>query len=149
MGCREEYRGGEIVYGQGNFNFVKYIDHPHWHNGLMMDVQLEGDLKVEYIPVVAADEGIELAKGAEREAILSGFAERSALLQDEEQWLAAWKAFCESMPNYIAAVRDAYTDVPEGEMCRQIFPHYLDCEAHLDVWQTIYKTWHADKTSGA
>ena len=149
VGCREEYRGGEIVYGQGNFNFVKYIDHPHWHNGLMMDVQLEGDLKVEYIPVVAADEGIELAKGAEREAILSGFAERSALLQDEEQWLAAWKAFCESMPNYIAAVRDAYTDVPEGEMCRQIFPHYLDCEAHLDVWQTIYKTWHADKTSGA
>ncbi|MBQ3222009.1 MAG: CapA family protein [Clostridia bacterium] len=149
VGCREEYRGGEIVYGQGNFNFVKYVDHPHWHNGLMMDVQLEGDLKVEYIPVVAADEGIELAKGAEREAILSGFAERSALLQDEEQWLAAWKAFCESMPNYIAAVRDAYTDVPEGEMCRQIFPHYLDCEAHLDVWQTIYKTWHADKTSGA
>lgn len=149
IGCREKYRGGEIVYGQGNFNFVKYMDHPHWHSGLMADVRLENGVRVEYIPVVAGDEGIELAKDGEKQAILSGFAERSALLQDDEKWLAEWKAFCESMPNYIAAVRDAYIDVPDGELCRQVFPHYLDCEAHLDVWQTLYKTWHADKTSGA
>lgn len=149
IGCREEYKGAEIVYGEGNFNFVKYLDHPHWHSGLMMDVRLDNGVHVEYIPVVAGDEGIDLASGAEKEEILSGFARRSALLQDEEKWLAAWKEFCLSMPNYPAAVQNAYIDVPEGEACRQIFPHYLDCEAHLDVWQTIYKTWHADKTSGA
>ena len=149
VGCREEYKGGEIVYGQGNFNFVKYVDHPHWQSGLMLDVRAENGLHVEYIPVIAGDNGIDLAKGEEKQAVLEGFFSRSEMIMDDEKWLAAWKAFCGSMPNYTEAVRNAYIDVPDGDNCRQIFPHYLDCEAHLDVWQTIYKTWHADKTSGA
>lgn len=149
VGCREEYKGGEIVYGEGNFNFIKYVDHPHWKSGLMMDIRFDNGVHVEYIPVMAGDEGIDLAEGAEKRGILYGFAHRSELLQNEAEWLTEWECFCATMPNYIAAVRDAYVDVPEGDSCSQIFPHYLDCEAHLDVWQTIYKTWHADKNSGA
>ena len=146
IGCRETYHGAQIVYGQGNFNFVKYMDHPHWHSGLMLDVTFGDGVEVTYLPVVAGDTGVSLAHGAEKDDILAGFEARSRVLLDETAWLATWEAFCRSMPNYISAVKDAYTGVPEGEACRQVFPHYLDCEAHLDVLKTIYKTWHAEGT---
>ena len=112
-------------------------------------VDLNDGIKIEYIPLVVTKTGIELAKGEEKEAILKGFAERSVILQDDEKWNAAWVAFCESMPNYLPAASEAFTDIPEGESVKQIFPHYLDCEAHLDVWKTIFQTWHAEKTSNA
>lgn len=149
IGCQEKYRGGEIVYGQGNFNFVKHSEKEHWRSGLMLDVRLEDGLQVEYIPVQVTPTGIALARGEEKRALLAGFMQRSEMLLDEEQWLAAWRAFCEGETYYFDAATDAFTDVPEGEKCRQVFPHYLDCEAHLDVWQTIFKTWHGEKRSGA
>jgi len=150
IGCRESHEHGEIVYGQGNFNFVKYIDHPHWHSGLMVKVTLEETIRVEYIPVVGTDVGVTLAEGEEKEEILSEFHARSEKLQDEKTWLAEWEAFCLSMrDNYTGAVKRTYAEIPEGEECQQIFPHYLDCEAHLDVWKTLYQTWHPRKKTGA
>lgn len=149
IGCREEYRGGEIVYGQGNFHFVKYIDHPQWQTGLIACAEFEkGERpRIEYKPVRTDEHGIDLASDAEE--ILAEFRRRSGILQDEQAWRGEWEAFC-TQPGfayYRNAVRDAYTDVPEGESVRQVFPHYLDCEAHLDVWKTLYRTWHAEKTS--
>ena len=29
------------------------------------------------------------------------------------------------------------------------FAHYLDCEAHTDVYRELFKTWHASQTDGA
>lgn len=139
VGCHEAYRGGEIVYGTGNFNFVGNLSHPHWQSGLMLRAVVDAQrVQVEYLPVVpnAQADGIELAQGARREEILSGFEARSATLQNEDEWLAAWRAFCQSMaPQYERAAASF------GE---QIFPHYLDCEAHLDVWQTLFETWHRE-----
>ena len=146
IGCRETYRGAQIVYGQGNFNFVAHSDHPHWRSGLMLDVRFGETVDVTYLPVVVNGAGVTLAKGQEKARILADFEARSEALQDDTAWLAAWEHFCRSMPYYRDAVKNAYIDVPEGEECRQVFPHYLDCEAHLDVWKTIYRTWHGEKT---
>lgn len=144
IGVYEEYRAGKILYGQGNFNFVGYIDHPHWKNGLLVQLDLtdDGKLAVTFHPVVITATGVTLAEGAERETLLKELDERNAALQDEQAWLKEWNAFCESMrPNYresiARAFRDNDTDVPA-----QIFPHYLDCEAHTDVWRELYKTWN-------
>lgn len=150
IGCRESHEGGEILYGQGNFNFAKYLDHPHWQTGLMVKLELGEKPTVEYIPMLVTDTGITLAEGAEKEEILKGFASRSEMLQDEKAWMAAWNEFCLSkVENYRGAVKRTYAEIPEGEECHQVFPHYLDCEAHLDVWKTLYQTWHARKETGA
>lgn len=137
VGCREAYQGGEIVYGTGNFNFVGYLSHPHWRSGLMVRAQVEKQsLQVEYLPLTVnqAGDGIELAQGACGEEILAGFAARSEILQDDEKWHGEWRAFCQSMTAQYEGAAKSF-----GE---QIFPHYLDCEAHLDVWKTLFKTWH-------
>ena len=149
IGCEEDYRGSKIVYGQGNFNFVGYREDPQWLTGLMLEADFADGVKLTYHPVKVTDTGITLAEGEEKDAILAGYFTRSERLKDDRTWMAEWTAFCESMPNYIDAVRNAFKDIPEGDRTAQIFPHYLDCEAHLDVFQTLYKTWHALKKSDA
>lgn len=140
IGCRESYMGGEIVYGQGNFCFAAHGDNPHWQSGLALEVDVhDGHKHLRYIPVMMAGEGIMPAPQAEADEILAGFEERSRLIEDEACCEKQWRAFCESVrAQYTAAARDAFA---EGDQPRQIFGHYLDCEAHLDVWQTLFETW--------
>ena len=150
IGCRERYRGGEILYGQGNFNFVEAENpDPQWQSGLIVRAAFGEGMAVDYLPVVVTDTGVRLAAGAEKSGILEAFRRRSEILQDEKQWMAAWEAFCFAIPDYPNAVKNAFRDIPEGDFCNQVFPHYLDCEAHCDVWHTIFPSWHGNKTSGA
>ena len=148
IGTAEIYRGGKIIYGMGNFLFAKYMDDPQWGSGSMLDISLSREtFDITFLPVVVTDSGITLAQGAQKAEIMEELESRSRLLQDDEAWMRAWKAFCDSKPYYYDAVRSAMQDVPEGESCAQLFAHYLDCEAHLDVWKTLFPTWHAAKTT--
>lgn len=150
IGCAEEYEGATIVYGQGNFNFVKsqYAHLSGWNSGLMVHVAFDPDMKVSFTPVVSTGHGIRLAQDSEKQAILDGFAARSETLRDG-RWLDGWRAFCADVKeSYTASVRDAFTD-PENPRMLEHFAHYLDCEAHTDVYRELFKTWHAAQTDGA
>ena len=152
IGCRESYRDGEILYGQGNFNFVKYMDRPCWKSGLMASVLLENEaVRVEYIPVVTTDTGIRLARGAEKDAILADFAQRSEDIRDEARAEKMWEDFCAANRKNVHYddVLAGFGDPENPGAVRQVFAHYMDCDAVLDIWKTLFKTWHAEKTSGA
>ena len=82
--------------------------------------------------------GIALAKGGERDALLAAFRARNARLADGT-WQDGWADFCESQhENYERAVVRVGT-VGEPKYYEK-FAHYLDCEAHLDVWMQLFKT---------
>ena len=150
IGCAEEYEGSTIVYGQGNFNFVKaaYANLVGWNTGLMVHVTFDPGMHVTYTPVVSTGHGIRLAQGEEKQALLGGFAARSEMLRDG-RWLDGWRTFCESKKDlYTATVRNAYVDADDPRRL-ETFAHYLDCEAHTDVYRELYKTWHASQTDGA
>ena len=51
IGCREEYKGSEIVYGQGNFIFVGTSNNEYWNNALLIELKLEDEASIEYIPL--------------------------------------------------------------------------------------------------
>ncbi|MBQ6420103.1 MAG: CapA family protein [Clostridia bacterium] len=142
IGCREAYRGGEILYGQGNFLFLEENDNPQWHSGLIVDVTFGKETAVRYVPVVTTKTGVRLADAEEKKTLLAAFTQSSDVLQDEDKWLAEWETFCRAIPDYENAVRNAFRDIPPGDYCNQVFPHYLDCEAHTDVWRTVFPSWH-------
>ena len=152
IGVREDYRGGNIVYGQGNFHFVGLVGrHPHWQNGLLLELELDEACKPTYTyhPVkVTALGGITLCEGEEKQRILAEFHSRTAVLQDRQAWMAEWNAFCGNMrQTYQLAVATAFAeDKSDGHTPYQLFPHYLDCEAHTDVWRQLYPTWNGDNT---
>ena len=146
IGMPEEYMGGLIVYGQGNFNFIR-LDHPHWQSGLLLEINFDDDMKPEYTfhPVVTKEHGITLAKGNEKEEILNGFFERAEMLKDEKIWLENWHEFCvQETWRYKDSIKTAFEKDPDQPY--EWFRHYLETDAHSDVWKELYPTWCANNT---
>ena len=88
--------------------------------------------------------GITLATGEEKEQLMADFAARSEMLANGK-WQEGWRDFCESKREAYSAVLHK-VGVGEDEETLQkrdhMFAHYLDCEAHTDVWRELYKTAH-------
>lgn len=137
VGTYEQYQGGHILYGQGNFHYTEPCPHEVWFTGLAVGYDTRENT-VEFMPIRAHEYSIELAKDCD--AILESFRRRSEKLHNGE-WKQQWHDFCESVrPNYRNAVRKAFVDgaSPRDD---EMFGHYLDCEAHTDVWRELYATW--------
>lgn len=146
IGCMEKVGDSTVVYGQGNFHFVKYLDKPFWSKGLMASVTIEDGVNVEFIPVAGNETGIDIPDDDTARQMMEGFFARSESFKDGS-WLEGWRAFVEAnKENYINSVKNAYA--PDNERGLEIFAHYLDCEAHLDMYQEIYKTRHKLRTDG-
>jgi len=143
IGCYEQFEGCHILYGQGNFHFVKPegIAMPEsWNSSLAVSYDTVTN-EITFTPLVNVTDGIALAKGDEKEQIMAGFEKRSADLANG-QWKEGWHTFCLSM-------RDAYIDVLANTCKRDSterqnahFGHYLDCEAHTDVWRELFPTYN-------
>ena len=140
IGCYEQFEGCHILYGQGNFHFVKGEEASEpdlWRSELAVRYDSKTN-EIELVPAVECGTGITLAKGEEKEQLLAEFHARNAQLQDGT-WLDGWIAFCESQrESYERAVVRVGT-VGEPKHLEK-FAHYLDCEAHLDVWIQLYQT---------
>ncbi len=142
IGCYEEYNGCHILYGQGNFHFViEKPAHPEsWNNLLSVKYDtITGEM--EFIPIVNTKHGITLAKGEERKRILEEFATRNGELANG-QWKEGWHAFCRQMrPTYLRAIAKACApDATQKDY--DLFGHFLDCEAHTDVWRELFPSYN-------
>ena len=136
IGCYEEYEGGHILYGQGNFHFVhdewagEGLEREMWNTGLVAVLDFNGKCNIELIPTEVYSNGIRLAPKERKEDILKGLYERSHSLKNGE-YLKKFEEFCKT-------VEGVYGFIPQD--IRELFAHYLDCEAHSDVWRILYKT---------
>ena len=138
--CYEEFEGCHILYGQGNFHFVKPHPFETWYSCLAVKYDTVSG-EIEFVPVVSLEKSIRLAEGEEKEKILSDFYMRNAELQNGE-WKKGWHEFCVKFKeDYINAIKNAgFEDAHPDHNAR--FGHYLDCEAHTDVWRELFPTWN-------
>lgn len=141
IGTYECFEGGHILYGQGNFHFVKEKEFEGWKEGLAacLEIGKEGiDLSFEV--VIGADGQLRMATAEEKKTVLDAMEVRNATISDGT-WKQHWHAFCESeLEKYLKAAGFLGRYTPEEY---QRFAHYLDCEAHTDVWREIFPTWNA------
>ena len=143
IGCYEEYHDSHILYGQGNFHFVNpdFDTAESWDTSLAVQYDTKANA-ISFVPLATHEKkGIVIAKGEEKEEILKGFIKRNEELQNGK-WQDGWHEFCES-------VREFYTKVlalafAEGSkpIDDDLFGHFLDCEAHTDVWRELFKTYN-------
>ena len=144
VGCYEKYKNGHIVYGQGNFNFLRFdlSSNVMWSEGLAVELSIEDkDIELYFHPLVSSPElgRVELAEGERAREILGGFMRRSKELENGE-WQRGWQEFCRSVSdNYIRVIREAMSTDEHGF---EMFKHYLDCEAHSDVWHELLPTYN-------
>ena len=139
IGCYEEYEGAHIVYGTGNFLFhYDGVMPEHWFEGLAVSYDTKEN-SVAFTPVVHNERGIELAKGEKKEELLGDFKKRNEELKGG-LWYEGWKAFCESKRElYERIIANACTPT-STEWDNKAFGHFLECEAHQDVWRELFPT---------
>ena len=144
IGAYEEFEGGHILYGQGNFHFVttRHSEMDIWFESLAVTYDTKTN-EICFVPLLGTTKtgGIRLADPEESQKILSAFAQRNASLHDGT-WLDGWRAFCESVLEQYSGVMVRAGMPEKGERAVQLFAHYLDCEAHTDVWKELYKTYN-------
>ena len=140
IGAYEEYEGCHILYGQGNFQFAKLMDMESWDTLLAVEYDTKSG-EIAFTPIRSGEYGISLAKGEDKETILSEFAKRNEQLHNGE-WKQGWHEFCEANGKYyVAAIAHACTPNSTDKQNHN-FAHYLDCEAHTDVWRELFPTWN-------
>ena len=139
IGCYEEYAGAHIVYGTGNFLFhYDGVMPEHWFEGLAVSYDTKEN-SVAFTPVVHNERGIELAKGEKKAELLGDFEKRNGELADGK-WQAGWHEFCESKRElYERIIGNACTPT-STEWDNKAFGHFLECEAHEDVWRELFPT---------
>lgn len=139
ISCYENYKDAHILYGQGNFNFIHENASEIWNQSLIVKYDTKSN-EIEFTPTVNTEFGIELAKGEIKDNIMQGFKKRNESLEDGT-WKDGWREFCEKSSDvYVLAAQSG------GEITKtntaQFFAHYLDCEAHTDIWRELFKTWN-------
>ena len=142
IGCYEEYEGGHILYGQGNFHFCWAGHQELWYTSLLVELEINKTLSIKFIPLVTLEKGIDVATGAKAEEIMEAFKLRNEELANGK-WRDGWHAFCESVRGMYAGALEGLETPETTEHKKQNFAHYLDCEAHTDVWRELYPTWNA------
>ena len=101
IGCKEDYNGGVIVYGQGNFIF-DYSDIECWQTGLL--IEITDDFAVHFLPVVKHRNKVRAANEKEKNTILSSFYDRSELCIDEEYIRREYEQFAEKQLSHYLLV---------------------------------------------
>ena len=140
IGCYERHGDCHILYGQGNFHFIKPGYAETWYSCLAVGYDtVSGEMT--FTPLLADHHTIKVAKGERGEALISAFEARNAELQNGG-WLEGWQEFCRrNSANYKKAVAGAGREDSTYDQ-DHFFAHFLDCEAHTDVWRELFKTAH-------
>ena len=140
IGCYEEYEGCHILYGQGNFHFVRPHPQECWRTALAVEYDTTEN-KISFIPIKNNDHSISLASGSEKDEILGQFESRNQALINGG-WKDGWHDFCESNKDvYIKTIcRACIADAKEYDNNK--FAHFLDCEAHTDVWRELFPSYN-------
>lgn len=142
----ENYQGGHILHGQGNFHFVRPFPFDGWHTSLATIYDTRTG-EIEFIPLGSGEEEIFVAKGEQRQQQLEEFAARNEELVSGA-WKQGWHTFCEeNRESYTKAVANAYCQ-DATPFRNALFAHYLDCEAHTDVWRELFPTYNQTNEKG-
>ncbi|MBQ3506108.1 MAG: CapA family protein [Clostridia bacterium] len=149
IGCYEQYNGGHILYGQGNCHFAKENADEMWNTALIVEVEIKKTVLVKFYPIEMSGIQMKLAKGARFFEIMNDFNKRNIDLASGE-WRKGWHEFCvNNQSRYVNALErfGGGADERECEGFVETFAHFLDCEAHTDVWRELYPTWHLKNTN--
>lgn len=92
IGCYENYKDKNIIYGQGNFIFSGQ-DNEYWNTSLIIDVDIENDFIVRYIPIKRTENGTILANETEKKEILQLFENRSKQIKQKNFVKENYKKF--------------------------------------------------------
>lgn len=105
VGCKEDYAGGTIIYGQGNFHFVRQSD-DFFKTSLLVQLKINKEknkslIDIDYIPITLSENSIKLADEKEKNKILEDFYKRSNEILNKKIIEDKYDEFSKKMCNEI------------------------------------------------
>lgn len=136
VGCEEDFMHGKIIYGQGNFIFVKnYKGLPSWYEGFLLSINITEKINYEYIPFTMTDVGVRLDNSGN---IIKEYKERSEQIKVQGFIDKSFNDMAENtvMDRYVnAIVGKGLIDEQLNEASMLLF-HYAECEVHHECLLT-------------
>lgn len=153
VGSREDYNGGSIIYGQGNFIFNSefYINHKEFvKDSLLIRVEATKDsFIVSEVPIRSTEMGTRQATESEADETLTAYKQRSENIQDAHFVAQAYKDFADThIKRYlrefigrsciIRAINALFgrklMQLILGKTSYLAIQNYLECEAHHELF---------------
>lgn len=153
VGSREDYNGGSIIYGQGNFIFNSefYVNHRDFvKDSLLIRVEATKDsFVICELPIRMSDNGTRLATDTEAAETLAGYKKRSEEIKDPHFVISNYKAFADThVKRYlreflgrsfiIRAINALFgrklMQLILGPTSYLAIQNYLECEAHHELF---------------
>lgn len=153
IGSREDYNGGSIIYGQGNFIFNSefYINHKEFvKDSLLIRVEATKDsFIVSEVPIRSTEMGTRQATESEADETLTAYKQRSENIKDAHFVAQAYKDFADThIKRYLREFigRSCIIRVINALFSRKLMQlilgktsylaiqNYLECEAHHELF---------------
>lgn len=158
IGTYEEYKGGKILYGQGNSAFGWRKGDDAWNHGLLARISVsDANVKVNYEVLETDRNGVVgLAVPSVSMRILSSMEKESAKIADESFIAKSWKEFCQrNAASYLAMTLGFGTNMNrlnrllKNGLVRLLYNrrelnvvhNIIRCDSHREVIDTILKEW--------
>ncbi len=168
IGCKEEYKSGNIIYGQGNFIFGGSNDE-FWHSGLIVWIELEKIKKgvnsfIDYLPIIRTDDNrVVFPNDEERAQILRDFYLRSDEIKEDGVVKEKYHGFSREYERYLDACQGkrarfrnkviAHLPKKMRRTARRFFcssnsynragylalQNFIECEAHRELFLEMLK----------
>lgn len=153
VGSREDYNGGSIIYGQGNFIFNSefYINHKEFvKDSLLIRVEaIKDSFIVSEVPIRSTEMGTRQATESEADETLTAYKQRSENIKDAHFVAQAYKDFADThIKRYlrefigrsciIRAINALFgrklMQLILGKTSYLAIQNYLECEAHHELF---------------
>jgi len=155
-GSYEDYRGGHIIYGQGNLIFDMLEENKAFFEGFLVKIALNDDLdsKMDIIPYRQSDSkaGATKMEGEYKRSFCQALNERSNAIKDDSYLQNQWIKFCERRKNdYLNRILSSNRLFRRLSTYRLFFKllytkkslirlqNTISCESHRDVLETLFK----------
>jgi len=160
-GCYEEYGGGHIVYGQGNFIFAGKTKSPKsWFQGFLVELEVDKN-NIKFIPYEQSlsRPGAYKMNAEQSKSLLDGIRLRSEQIQDPDFVYKEWNRFCQGKRyRYYSKLRghskllrilNRYIHFSDWFYTRKkemVLSNILRCESHREMLETILNNQPKDGT---
>lgn len=132
VGCEEDYLSGKIVYGIGNFVFVKG-NNECWQTGALVSIDVKKDgVNVDYIPLERDGDGIKCSQDG---SIIGDFYLRSEEIKKDGVVEEKFLELARSYDWY----KQFYKTQLESEFGITHLVNYYNCEPHIEIINCIAK----------
>ena len=159
IGTRENYKGGEILYGQGNSVFGYRKGDDSWNYGLIVKLNLsKTNLNVEYDVLENKPDGsVSLVESEVRRKILESLELQSSKIHNPEFIESEWKKFCKEreslyMPLLLGfgkntnrlnrLLGNAIVRLLYNKRQLNVIHNIIRCDAHEEVLETILEQYN-------